>query len=450
MTKLFGTNGIRDVVNDGLTPNFIADIVSAIASTFKGTIVVGADARLSSPAIKSIVIGTLAMNGIDVIDLGYAPTPAIQLYVKNHSEINGGVIITASHNPPEFNGIKCLSSDGSEIDKILEDKIEEIYFNKRYAHRAWNDIGRISKTEVALPEYIDKVVAHLPYRKKIKTLKVVIDGANSVGSLTSPFIVEKMGHIPITINGNLQGTFLSRQPEPVKENLQFLMETVKVLNADVGIAHDGDADRCVFIDNKGNFIPGEYSLAIIARDIVSRNGKGLVVTPISTSSIVEKTIKEYNGIVKYTKVGAPPVISSMKEYNAIFGGEENGGLIFPFHLYARDGGMSLAYMLSILESSEMSLNDLFSSMPKLGFVKKKVYCPDDKKMEIMKNIESSIENVRYEKIDGIKIHHDDCWVLIRPSGTESIIRIYAEAETEEKAQHIAEDYIDKINEIIKM
>ncbi|MCL4325547.1 MAG: phosphoglucosamine mutase [Candidatus Thermoplasmatota archaeon] len=449
MKKLFGTNGIRGIVNKELNVEFISKIAEAIGTWYgkNSWLAIGTDARTSSDAVKRIVTGSLCLTGINVIDLGMVPTPAIQLFIKNH-KLAGGVIITASHNPPEFNGIKCISSTGMELSETDEEAIESIYFDGKSVPVEWNETGLVRNTDTAAQEYIASIVKHTESEHKKRKLLVVIDSANSVGSVTSPHIVERLGHIPVTINSNIQGSFPGRNPEPVKENLSNLIKMVKSINADLGVAHDGDADRAIFIDNEGNFIAGEVALATIAYDIIKRRGSGIFVTPVSTSSIVERYISSAGGVTRYSKIGAPAVSSLMIELNALFGGEENGGMIYPEHLYARDGGMTLAYMLKILSEGDISSKELFDRVPSVGFSKMKVHCDNSKKSEVMKRMEIESNGLKIDKTDGLKLFIDTGWVLVRASGTEPIIRVYVESTNEKSAMAIAEEYVKKIDAFI--
>jgi phosphomannomutase/phosphoglucomutase len=300
----------------------------AIGTYMQGKIIVGTDTRVSNQMLKHAVFSGLLSSGCDVVDMNIAPTPAVQYAVKC-ADVNGGVIITASHNPPEFNGIKCIDVNGLETSHIDEEKIEAIYLKK-------------------------------------SRLKVVVDCANGAGCSVTPYLLRKLGCEVITLNAQPDGTFPGHNSEPVEENLSDLMKMVRSCNADVGVAHDGDADRAIFIDENGRYIYGDKTLALVAKEMVKENKGGIVVTPISSSSCIEDVVKENGGKVEYTQVGSPIVARKMIETKAIFGGEENGGLIFPKHQYCRDAAMAAAKILEIIAKKGKKISELISEIQDIG------------------------------------------------------------------------------------
>jgi len=434
MHRLFGTNGVRGVVNESMTPELALRLGKAIGSYFEGNIVIATDTRTANEMLKNAVISGIISTGNNVFDAGIAPSPALQYYVKN-SEANAGVIITASHNPAEFDGIKVIDDDGTELERSKEEKIEKFYFNEKFKKAAWNEIGKVY--DVAILDFYIEGVLDLVNTDGIKekNFKVVVDCGNGAGSYTMPYLISKVAKV-VSINAHPDGNFPARPPEPTASNLHDLISFVKNAGADIGIAYDGDADRAIFVDEKGNYIHGDKTLAILSGYKVEKK-KGIVVTPVSTSSCVEDYVKAKGGRVVYTKVGAPIVARKMRELNAIFGGEENGGLIFPEHQYCRDAGMSSVAMLELMAIKGKKLSELVREVPDYSLVKTKLKV--EKKEELMEKIKKEIkENV--DLTDGIKIFVDNAWVLIRPSGTEPIIRIYAEAKNEVRAKQLAEEY----------
>ena len=434
MHRLFGTNGVRGVVNEGMTPELALRLGKAIGSYFEGNIVIATDTRTANEMLKDAVISGIISTGNNVFDAGIAPSPALQYYVKN-SEANAGVIITASHNPANYDGIKVIDEDGTELERSKEEKIEKFYFNEKFKKAAWNKIGKVYDISI-LDFYIEGILDLINIDAiKEKEFKVVVDCGNGAGSYTMPYLLGEIAKV-VSINAHPDGNFSARPPEPTPANLQDLISFTKNAGADVGIAYDGDADRAIFVDEKGNYIYGDKTLAVLSGYKVEKK-KGIVVTPVSTSSCVEDYVKAKGGKVVYTKVGAPIVARKMKELNAIFGGEENGGLIFPEHQYCRDAGMSSVAMLELMATKEKKLSELVEEVPDYSLVKTKLKV--EKKEKLMEKIKKEIkENV--DLTDGIKIFLDDAWVLIRPSGTEPIIRIYAEAKNETRAKQLAEKY----------
>ena len=434
MQKLFGTNGVRGISNESMTPEMALRLGKAIGTYFQGNIVIATDTRTSNEMLKDSVISALISTGCNVFDAGIAPSPALQYYVKE-SDADGGVIITASHNPPEFNGIKVVDGDGAELAREKEEEIEKLYFEEKFRTAAWNEIGKVYDMDV-LDFYIEGVLSKVDVNKiKEKKFKVVLDCGNGAGCYTMPYIMQQVADV-ITLNAQPDGNFPGRNPEPTPENIGALMKMVRECKADVGIAYDGDADRAIFVDENGNYIYGDKTLAIMAGYMVEKKG-GSIVTPVSTSSCVEEYVKSKGGDVIYTKVGAPIVARKMMEIGATFGGEENGGLIFPEHQYCRDGGMASVAILELMASRDMKISEIVGEVPLYHLTKTKVKC--ENKEEIMKRMLERVEG-RIDTTDGIKIYTEDGWVLIRPSGTEPIIRVYAESKDASKAREMAEKF----------
>lgn len=436
--QLFGTNGIRGVINQDMTSELALQMGKAIGTAMKGTIAIATDTRISADMIKTAVSSGIMAVGVNILDLGVLPTPAIQFYVKTHDEINGGVMITASHNPPQFNGIKCISSDGTETSRTEEQEIEELYSTEIFC-QPWNNIGSVEIIRGAGEEYVDAILAKTDVEAiRNANLKVCLDCANGAAVQTSPLLLKKLNVRAITINGNAQGEFPGHPSEPTEENLQDLMTLTKSTKSNLGIAHDGDADRCIFISDDGKFVSGDKSLALISRHILSeKNGK--VVTPVSSSKMVEEVVQNAGGILKYTAVGSPIVSRKMIEYEAIFGGEENGGLIFPEHQYCRDGGMTIAKMLELIVKNG-SLKSQVSKLPVYYTEKRKIECHKDKRDLIIDYLALNSNGAILDHTDGLKLTFDDGWVLARPSGTEPIFRIYSESQDKDVAIKRADMY----------
>ena len=439
--RLFGTNGVRGVVNEDMTPELALRLGKAIGSYFNGNIVIATDTRTANEMLKNAVISGLIATGNNVFDAKIVPTPALQYYVKN-TEVDAGVMITASHNPPQFDGIKVIDKDGTELARSKEEEIERIYFNKDFKIASWNEIGKVYDIDVT--DFYIEGILDLIKKEEMKKhgFKVVVDCGNGAACFTMPYLIGEVATV-VSLNAHPDGNFPARQPEPTPDNIKDLIAAVKSMKADIGIAYDGDADRAIFVDEKGNFIHGDKSLALMAGYKVEKKG-GVVVTPVSTSSCVEEYVKSKGGSVVYTKVGSPIVARKMIDIKATFGGEENGGLIFPEHQYCRDGGMASVAMLELMALKEKSLSELISEIPDYKMVKTKVECKEKEK--VMEELKKKVEgNADYT--DGIKIFFENGWVLIRPSGTEPIIRIYSQSKDERIAREMAEKYKKVIKEI---
>ncbi len=446
--RLFGTNGVRGKIGADFTPPFLVKLGMAIGSYLpkKSKVAVGSDTRISGDLVKNAVISGLLSTGVDVIDISVAPTPAIQYYTKNHADF--GIAITASHNPPEFNGVKCIDSDGTELSRDKECAIESIFFSEKFRTVPWNDVGTVNYDD-ALEEYVNAIISKVDANLiKSKKYTVALDCANGAACYTTPYLLSKLGVRVISLNCQPDGTFPGHESEPKPENLRDLMALVRDCDADLGIAHDGDADRAIFIDENGRFLYGDKTLALVAREIVKER-KGIVVTPVSSSLAVEEVVKAQGGKVIYTPVGAPIVARKMIEINAVFGGEENGGLIFPEHQYCRDGGMSVAKILEIMAKTGKTLSELIDSLPVYYQTKISVPCDNSIKEIVLENIRRALENENISTMDGVKVMGEDWWVLIRPSGTEPIYRIYAEAKNEDTLREKVEKYKKILEKIIQ-
>jgi phosphomannomutase/phosphoglucomutase len=448
--RLFGTNGIRGLVNVDLTSEMAVQVGLAIGTFFKrGTIILGNDARTSGPMLAKAMVAGLNATGCRVLMAGMAPTPALQFAVKN-KRVDGGVIITASHNPPEYNGIKVLWNDGVEISHEQELEIEEIYFRENFKLARWDKIGETGKILGVIDEYIYGIETHVNLKMiRKKHFHVVMDAANSVGALAAPRLLRELGCKVTTINANIDGTFPGRPPEPRPENLKDLALTVKAVNADLGVAFDGDADRSVFVDEKGQIHMGDKTFALVEKYFLKEHPDEKVVTPVSSSTIVQDVADTYKGMIVWTKVGSVTVAQKMKEVGAKLGGEENGGIFYGPHQPVRDGAMSTALILQIIARTKRKLSSLIKELPEYFIEKGKVECKEEQKAKILKKLISEVKNLNINTIDGVKIYFDDKRaILIRPSGTEPIYRLYAEAKTSENARRLVSEYTQKLKRII--
>lgn len=455
MTRLFGTNGIRGIVNKDMNTDLALDIGKSFGTYLrkknnKAIVAIGTDTRFSNDMLKNAVSAGLTCTGCDVLDLGIVPTPTLQYFVKKN-KIDSGIIITASHNPPEFNGIKGVSSNGREFTKDIEENIEKIYFEKSFTVVNWKNVGQIKKTDEATPLYIKGILENVDV-DLVKTMnyKVVLDCGNGAGGLVTPIVLKKLGCNVIELFCEPDGGFPNRKSEPIPENLKDLIDKVVTFKADFGVAQDGDADRAIFIDNNGNYIWGDKTLSIAAKYQVKKDE--IAVTPVTTSSCFDDIVKNNQGKVIRTKVGSPIVAKMMVENNAVFGGEENGGLIYPKMQYSRDSAMAIAKIMEIMAQEKKSLKKLVEEIPKYEMNKSKIICPNNKKNFVMKKIISlsknndEIKDIDYT--DGVKLFLKNGWVLIRPSGTEPIFRVYSESNEKKIAESYTKKYLDLLNEII--
>jgi phosphomannomutase / phosphoglucomutase len=441
--KLFGTNGIRGLVNVELTPE-MAVKVGACIGTFFGKnkkVLLGYDARTSGPMFAKAVISGINAAGCNVYFAGMASTPAIQFATKNH-KMDGGIIISASHNPPEYNGIKVIWSDGIETSHEQETEIEDIYFDNKIVYAPWDKLGAKRELPEINDEYKDAVKKHVNAEKiATKHFHVVVDAANSVGGIALPPLLREIGCKVTTINANIDGTFPGRLPEPRPESLGDLSATVKAIGADMGVAFDGDADRSIFTDANGTIYWGDKTFAVVIKQYLLKKPGAKIVTPVSSSTLIKDTVETYKGKLIWTKVGSVTVSQTMKAENADLGGEENGGIFYRPHQAVRDGAMTTVLLLNIMADTGKSLAQLVAEQPQYFIEKGKIECPDDKKAILQQKIYEQVKGENVSTIDGVKIWFSDASaILIRPSGTEPVFRLYAEAKNQQKALQLVEDY----------
>jgi len=447
MSKLFGTNGVRGVFAEDFTLEFVHDLVLAISTYFKeGTILVGYDGRHSSTVISKLVCSTLNFAGLDCHLAGLVPTPCLEFATKALG-YNGGIMITASHNPPEYNGIKPIASDGVEISREDENVIEEIFFKKNWKQRS-STFGSTKNDDRAIETYLDGIKSQVDVSKiKSKNLKVVLDLGNGAQAVTAIKLCEQLRCEVITINQQIDGSFPGRGSEPTPNNLQELSSTVVKNNADLGIAFDGDGDRSIFCDDKGMLLSGDKSALLLSNYLLKKNPNSKVVTCTNSGNSIDEIVTQTNSTVIRTKVGSIEVSRKMITENALLGFEENGGFMFGKHNHVRDGGMTLALFLELLASSNKSLNEELATLPPSFTTKDKISC---KKEDVDRIISKLLDEFPNSDIsDGIKIIFDKKnWVMVRPSGTEPIIRIYAESDSEKNLEILMKKYIQKISSFL--
>ena len=447
MAKFFGTNGIRGVFPDDFNLEFIHDMTLSIGTYFeKGPILIGYDGRDSSPLICKIITSTLNSIGINCNIAGLVPTPCLEYAVKSLG-YSGGIMITASHNPPQYNGIKPAGKDGVEISREDELLIEDIYLKKNWLSNPekW---GTTEEETRSIETYLNGIKSHVNSKLiESKSFKVVLDLGNGAQAVTAPDFCKKVNCETILVNETIDGKFPGRGSEPTPQNLSVLSKTVVENQADFGIAFDGDGDRSIFCDNLGNILTGDRSALILIQHILTKNPNSLVVTCLNSGTNTEVLTKKYNSKVIRTKVGSVEVSRKMLSTNALIGFEENGGFMFGKHNQVRDGCMSLALMLDLLAIADNTLSDQISKLPQSFTTKDKIQCSSQDAKQIISSLKT--EFPESDLSDGIKIIMDSKnWVMIRPSGTEPIVRIYAESESQEKLEALMIKFLQKVKSII--
>lgn len=427
---LFGSSGIRGMANTEITPELALDIGFAVG-TIHGSVVIGRDPRTSGEMIEHALVSGLLSTGCDVTLVGMVPTPTLAFAARNY---DCGLMVTASHNPPEYAGIKFWNSDGKAFGTHQQDELESIITNKSWKKASWDEIGKLSTSTVAIDEHSASILGNVGRA----SIKVVVDCGCGAASVITPYVLREMGCEVIELNSQSDGHFPGRNPEPVEENLSLLKNTVKSAGADLGIAHDGDADRMMAVDNKGNFVSGDKLLAFFAL----REAKKAIVVPVDTSRAIDDILKGVK-IVR-TKVGDVYVAEELNKIKGDFGGETSGTWIFPEISLCPDGILAAARLVEII-GKEGDFNKLLASIPFYP-IKRGAFACHDKEKSMAKISDGLRKLGEINTIDGVRVDLPDGWILVRPSGTEPKIRITVESkdrcdELYEKASGIVRDAV---------
>jgi phosphomannomutase / phosphoglucomutase len=441
--RLFGTNGVRFVPGISHDLDFVINLAESIGTYFgNGEILVGRDGRLSSQALSNAAVSGILSSGLDAAEAGLVPTPALQYGVRTMG-FRGGVMVTASHNPPRYNGLKVSGSDGVEVPRLDEQRIEKIYFDHSQNKADWKSIGVVRTEPSVVRNYIRGILSKVNAKAvAARNFTVVMDLGNGAQSVAAPYLVESLGCKLITLNSVVDGNFPGRGPEPTPETLKDLSAAVKAAGADLGVAYDGDGDRSLFCDEDGRVLWGDQSGCLVADFVLEKNPGATIVTSVSTTQAIDAVAKKHGAKVLRTKVGSVDVSRAIIERNAIFGFEENGGCIYAPHIPVRDGGMTTALLLECLAGRGMSFSKIVSFVgPKYHQAKTKVEVNQSKVDGVMRAVERQAKG-QVERVDGVKLWADEhSWVLVRPSGTEPIIRIFAESDTQEGADQLVKRFV---------
>ena len=426
--RLFGTSGIRGRYNEKITPELAMDVGRALGTYKKGKVLVGRDTRTSGEILEKALVSGILSTGSGATTAGVVTTPTLALSARN---FDAAVMITASHNPPEYNGLKIIQNNGVSFLPEQERAMEKILEDKSFYRAGWREIKTPEHAEI-VQKHVRTITNFISLKKP---LKVVIDCANGPSAFVTPFVFRNLGCEVTTINSQPDGSFPGRNPEPAEENLGDLISTVKAVGADLGIAHDGDADRVVAIDEKGNFAPEDKLLALACGYYLKKR-PGKIVTTVDASMLVEDVAEE----VIRTRVGDVAVAQAVEREKAVFGGEPCGAWIHPGVHLCPDGPLSAALIAAIV--SEKPLSELLGSLRSYPIRREKIPCKDKEKYKIMKKLSgeiSSLNPLEITTIDGIRAKFGDGWVLIRASGTEPYIRVTAEWKTKEELDSMVEE-----------
>lgn len=441
-TLMVSISGIRGVVGDGLDPKTIVEFASAYADFIgSGTIVIGRDSRITGEMVKNVLFGTLTAKGLDVIDIGIVPTPTVQLTVKNHKAA-GGIAISASHNPNQWNALKLLNGTGQFMTPEEHAQLKARMSSNIYEYRSWDKIGKMTAFPEAIDEHIEAVkkisCVDIEAIKKRK-FRVVADCVNGAGYEVIPRFLREFGCEVIELNCEATGIF-PRLPEPIPENLVETFETVKKSNVDIGIVVDPDVDRLVLITEKGEPFIEENTIAQAVQFYLKKR-PGSVAVNLSTTRAVHDIAAQNNCQSFKAPVGEANVVKKMKEVNAVIGGEGSGGVILPEVHYGRDALVGIALTLQHLLEFGGTMSELKASLPQYSIAKRRINLTTQKPAEIFALLKAKHPEAEVVEEDGLRLDFADYWIHCRSSNTEPIIRVICEAKDQATADRIADEYL---------
>ncbi len=459
MALIKSISGIRGTIGGkpgtGLTPIDTVKFTTAYAAWARtqgdnNKIIIGRDGRMSGPMVRDLVVATLRGCGFDVVDLGHSTTPTVEMAVTME-QAAGGIILTASHNPKEWNALKLLNSKGEFLSAEDGQWILDYADNNEPEYAPINKVGTLTTDDTYIQKHIDAILEHPLVDVaaiKAKKFSIVVDAVNSTGAISVPPLLEALGvHEVITINEEVTGDF-AHNPEPLPENLTELCNTVEKKNAHLGIAVDPDVDRLCFVCEDGSLFGEEYTLVAVA-DYVLSHKKGNTVSNMSSTRALRDVTEKHGGEYTPSAVGEVNVVKKMKAVNAVIGGEGNGGIIVPEMHYGRDALIGIALFLTHLANSGKSIKALRNTYPSYFISKNKIALSEDIDLNnIFEQIKDKYKNQPINTEDGVKIEFDKDWVHLRPSNTEPIIRIYAESTSETTSSNIAKRIMEDIKEMM--
>jgi phosphoglucosamine mutase len=439
MAKLFGSSGVRGLANVDLTPILACRVALAVAthSTAK-TAVVARDTRVSGNMLEDALVSGLLSTGTDVFIAEIVPTPVLA-YATKSLGADIGFMLTASHNPPQYNGIKVFNSESLSYTDADQEAVEKIVADGSFNMAEWRSLGKTTN--------IDATTVYLSAVQKTVTLKkrwnVVVDPGCGAAFNVGPQMLKTIGCKVTSLNAQPDGYFPARKSEPTAESLQDLAKTVKTLHADIGVAFDGDADRVAFVDENGGFVNFDRSLAAYGAFALKRNGGGLVVTNVEASMCVETMAEKYGGKVVRTRVGDTYVSEAIKRGGAVFGGEPCGAWVHPQIHFCPDGPLSAALFLKALEDQGKTVSEFIGEVPEYITLRENIVCKNEQKYVMVEKLGTALKSgfpayIDFSTVDGVRLALKNGWLLVRASGTEPLIRLTVEGESIEAAKDITQ------------
>lgn len=447
-TLKISISGVRGVIGDSLTPTLLTRFAQAFGTYVgSGTIIIGRDTRPSGEMVRQAVIAGLLSSGCRVIDLDVCPVPTMQLLVRQR-RAQGGIAITASHNPAEWNALKFVNAEGLFLSVGQARELLDIYHQGDYTKAAGSEMRSVEPFNGALDAHIKAIidaVGKLPAGGR--KLKVALDSCNGAGSVIAPRLLEALGAEVVTINTTPDGSF-PRGAEPVPENLLDLGRLVRESGADVGFAQDMDADRLAVVAETGEPIGEDYTLVLATRYILSRT-RGAVVTNLSTTAAMDDVARMFDCRLQRAKIGEANVTELMQQVDAVIGGEGNGGVIYPSINFCRDSQVGMALILHLLAETGRTVSDLLSDQPRYQMIKERLECPSHKIGAVLKMIRREYADQSLDLRDGVKVNFADGWLHVRGSNTEPVMRLVVEAQDETRARELLDAVFAKVAHVLR-
>ncbi len=440
--KLFGTTGVRKVYGEEFDLEMALNLGKSLGTYLgEGTVIIARDARTTGLMVADALTAGVLSTGINVVRAGIIPTPTLAFITMKHG-FDAGLMVTASHNPPQYTGVKFWSRNSMGFTLREETKLEEIYNSKNFKVASWDALGKETRIESAVDEHIEALLERCDAEAiRSKSFRVIVDPGNGAACVHTPYLMQQLNCQVVTLNGQLDGHFPGRRSEPDEDSLGDLIQMIKKTGADLGIAHDGDADRVVFLNEQGDIIIGDRTNAHLAQQALETSKSQTVVTTVDSSLVLDETVKKAGGNTVRTPVGDIQVAIKVVESKGIMGGEACGVFIFPDMHLAPEPFLAACKVLELMASTGKTFGDLIKTIPQYPLLQAKIECGNEKKQSVMKALTEDLpKNLSDVKeiltIDGLGITLTQGWVLVRPSGTEPVIRITCEGPTEDIVKKI--------------
>ena len=446
-TLKISISGVRGVVGDSLTPALLARFAQAFGTyTGSGTVVVGRDTRTSGEMVRQAVISGLLSSGCRVVDLDICPVPTVQLAVR-HRRAHGGIAITASHNPAEWNALKFIGPDGLFLGAGTARELLDIYHQGEYVKVTGAEMRSVERMTDGLDLHLKAILDAVgPLPAGARRLRVALDACNGAGALIAPRLLDALGVDVVPINITPNGLF-PRPAEPLPENLGALCEAVRAYHCDIGFAQDMDADRLAVVSERGEPIGEDFTLVLAAWHVLSRT-PGPVVANLSTTATLDEVARRFGCTLVRTKIGEANVTERMRLDRAVIGGEGNGGVIYPSINFARDSQVGMALILHLLAATGRTVSELVDALPRFCMIKEKLTCPSNRIPDVLRMVRHDFADLPMDTRDGVKVMLPDGWFHVRGSNTEPIVRVVAESSSENAVRAVVDDVFGRVAKVV--